>query len=65
MGKIATFTIVSVDSFFAGPHGEIDWFKDNDEEDRRFSQEHADNSVVFIFGSNSSEPHISQRTEND
>ena len=27
MSKISTFTFVSVDGFFAGPHGEIDWFK--------------------------------------
>jgi dihydrofolate reductase len=50
MGKISAFTIISVDGFFAGPHGEIDWFKDNDEEDRRFSMEHADTSAAFIFG---------------
>jgi dihydrofolate reductase len=50
MAQLSTFTIISVDGFFAGPHGEIDWFKDNDEEDRRFSQEHADASAAFIFG---------------
>jgi dihydrofolate reductase len=50
MGTISAFTIVSVDGFFAGPYGEIDWFKGNDEEDRRFSQEHAGTSAAFIFG---------------
>jgi dihydrofolate reductase len=27
MGRLASFTHVSIDGFFAGPHGEIDWFK--------------------------------------
>jgi hypothetical protein len=27
MGKIGVFIHVTVDGFFAGPHGEIDWFK--------------------------------------
>jgi hypothetical protein len=27
MRKLMAFTIVSVDGYFAGPNGEIDWFK--------------------------------------
>ena len=37
MRKLGAFTIVSLDGYFAGPNGEIDWFKTNDEEDRQFS----------------------------
>ena len=27
MGRISTFMQVSLDGYFAGPNGEIDWFK--------------------------------------
>ncbi len=27
MGRISVFNHVTLDGFFAGPHGEIDWFK--------------------------------------
>ena len=50
MGRIVTFTHVSVDGFFAGPEGEIDWFKHQDEEDRRFSAEASKGSGGLIFG---------------
>ena len=50
MGKIVSFTHVSVDGFFAGPKGEIDWFKNQDEEDRRFSAEASRGSGALIFG---------------
>jgi dihydrofolate reductase len=50
MGKIITFTILSVDGYFAGPNGEIDWFKGNDEEDKQFSREQANPSATLIFG---------------
>ena len=50
MGKIGSFTHVSLDGFFAGPHGEIDWFKDQDEEDREFSAQASRQSGTLIFG---------------
>jgi dihydrofolate reductase len=50
MRKLGAFTIVSLDGYFAGPDGEIDWFKNNDEEDKRFSAENADTSSTLIFG---------------
>ncbi|MFA7419216.1 MAG: dihydrofolate reductase family protein [Melioribacteraceae bacterium] len=53
MGKISVFNFVSVDGFFAGPDGEIDWFKTAaiDEEWNNYShkQATADNSTL-IFG---------------
>jgi dihydrofolate reductase len=50
MGIITTFTIVSVDGYFAGPNGEIDWFKMADEEDRLFSAESSKGSGTLVFG---------------
>jgi len=50
MRKLAAFTIVSLDGFFAGPNGEIDWFRHEDEEDRQFSIEQADPSSTLVFG---------------
>jgi dihydrofolate reductase len=50
MRKLAAFTIVSADGFFAGPNGEIDWFKTSDDEDRQFSHAQADPSSTLIFG---------------
>jgi dihydrofolate reductase len=50
MGKIISFTHVSVDGYFAGPNGEIDWFKHQDEEDREFSAEVSRSSATLIFG---------------
>lgn len=50
MRKLGTFTFVSLDGYFAGPHGEIDGFKQVDEEDRRFSAENADPSATLVFG---------------
>lgn len=50
MGIITSFTIVSVDGYFAGPNGEIDWFKNADEEDRLFSAESAKGSGTLVFG---------------
>jgi dihydrofolate reductase len=50
MGKIGSFTHVSLDSFFAGPNGEIDWFKGEDEEDREFSARASSRSGTLIFG---------------
>jgi dihydrofolate reductase len=50
MGTITSFTIVSVDGYFAGPKGEIDWFKHSDEEDRLFSAESSKSSGTLVFG---------------
>jgi dihydrofolate reductase len=51
MGKIIAFTIVSVDGYFAGPNGEIDWFKNaNDDEYREFSLEASKSPGTLIFG---------------
>ena len=50
MRKIVAFTIVSVDGCFAGPNGEIDWFKNNDEEDKKFAAESASPSATLLFG---------------
>ena len=50
MARIVSFTHVSLDGYFAGPGGEIDWFKHQDEEDRRFSAEASKRSGGLIFG---------------
>jgi dihydrofolate reductase len=51
MRKIIAFTIVSVDGCYAGPNGEIDWFKSgSDDEDRQFSSEASGSSGTLIFG---------------
>ncbi|HVN65381.1 MAG TPA: dihydrofolate reductase family protein [Methanomicrobiales archaeon] len=50
MGRIVTFTHMSVDGYFAGPAGEIDWFSHEDEEDRQFSAEVSRGSGTLIFG---------------
>ena len=47
---MSTFTNVSVDGYFAGPNGEIDWFKPEDEEDRKFSAEASKSAGTLIFG---------------
>ncbi len=50
MRQLNAFTILSLDGYFAGPNGEIDWFKTNDDEDNRFAAEHADPSSTLVFG---------------
>ncbi len=50
MRKLVAFTNVSVDGYFAGPNGEIDWFKSNDDEDRQFMIEQANPSATLLFG---------------
>jgi len=50
MRKIIAFTNVSVDGYFAGPDGEIDWFKSNDDEDRQFTLSQAKPSATLVFG---------------
>lgn len=51
MRKIVVFNNVTVDGFFAGPHGEIDWFKvDIDEEYEEFSREQSKTGDMLILG---------------
>ncbi|MDD1664506.1 MAG: dihydrofolate reductase family protein [Methanomicrobiales archaeon] len=50
MGIISSFTHVSVDGYFAGPNGEIDWFKSQDEEDVAFSARASGSSGALVFG---------------
>lgn len=47
---MSAFTNVSVDGYFAGPHGEIDWFKGSDDEEKAFTREAAKPSATLIFG---------------
>jgi len=50
MRKITAFTNVSIDGYFAGPNGEIHWFKGSDEEEKAFTHEAANQSATLIFG---------------
>jgi dihydrofolate reductase len=51
MRKLQAFTIVSVDGYFAGPNGEIDWFKSGpDDEQQAFSSEVSKMGGILIFG---------------
>jgi dihydrofolate reductase len=51
MRKIVVFNNVTIDGYFAGPHGEIDWFKvDKDEEFDEFSREQSKSGDTLIFG---------------
>jgi len=50
MRKIIAFTIISVDGYFAGPNGEIDWFKNIDPEDTAFTHENVTGSATLVFG---------------
>jgi dihydrofolate reductase len=52
MGKIGVFNHLSVDGFFAGPHGEIDWFKaiGKDEEYERYTQGQSRGGSTLLFG---------------
>lgn len=45
------FNNVTVDGYFAGPLGEIDWFKvDKDDEFDEFSREQSKSGDTLIFG---------------
>jgi len=49
--KIVVFNNVTIDGYFAGPHGEIDWFKvDKDDEFDEFSREQVKSGDTLIFG---------------
>ena len=51
MKKIVVFNNVTVDGFFAGPHGEIDWFKvGRDDEYDEFSRKQPKSGDTLIFG---------------
>jgi len=53
MRKISVFNYITVDGFFAGPHGEIDWFKliKRDDEWEKYTHEQSSRSGnTLIFG---------------
>jgi dihydrofolate reductase len=52
MKNISVFDHVSVDGFFAGPNGEIDWFKsiEKDEEFEAHNHESAKGGSTLVFG---------------
>jgi len=50
MVTIGSFTILSVDGYFSGPNGEIDWFKNQDEEDRKFACRSSQQASLFMLG---------------
>jgi len=52
MGKIAVFNHVSVDGFFAGPKGEIDWFKDipKDKAYDKYTHSQSQTRNTLLFG---------------
>ena len=52
MRKICVFNHVTVDGFFAGPHGEIDWFKviKKDEEWKAYTHEQSNSGSTLMFG---------------
>lgn len=52
MARLATFTQVTLDGFFAGPNGEIDWFKDipRSEDFDRFTHDAAGPGGTLVFG---------------
>jgi dihydrofolate reductase len=52
MGKLTVFDHVSVDGFFAGPKGEIDWFKaiPKDKEYDAYTHEGASSRSTLLFG---------------
>jgi dihydrofolate reductase len=51
MGRISAYLQVSLDGYFAGPGGEIDWFKNTpDPEFEAFSLERAKGGSALLFG---------------
>jgi len=52
MRKIGVVNFMSLDGFFAGPKGEIDWFNSirKDDEFARYNREHARSGGALIFG---------------
>lgn len=52
MKSISVFNFVTVDGFFAGPHGEIDWFKfiTKDEEFDTYTKNQSQSEGSLIYG---------------
>lgn len=52
MKKITVFDHVTADGFFAGPHGEIDWFKSikKDDEYDEYTHKQSKSGGALIFG---------------
>jgi dihydrofolate reductase len=52
MGRISSYLQISLDGYFAGPNGEIDWFKNTepDPEFEEFSLERARGESSLLFG---------------
>src|ERR1700734_2839989 len=52
MHKLTVFNFVSIDGFFAGPHSEIDWFKDigNDPEYQAYTHAQSVGGSILMFG---------------
>jgi dihydrofolate reductase len=52
MGRVGAFVHVSVDGYFAGPHGEIEWFKAirPDPEYETFTHQQSSGDSTLIFG---------------
>ncbi len=52
MRKITVFNHVTVDGFFAGPNGEIDWFKviKKDDEWDKYTHEQSKSGSTLMFG---------------
>jgi dihydrofolate reductase len=52
MGTLTVFSHVTVDGFFAGPHGEIDWFKAITKADDydSYTHEQSESGNTLIFG---------------
>ncbi len=52
MGKIAVFNHISVDGFFAGPRGEIDWFKEikRDAAYEKYTHQQSQSKSTLLFG---------------
>jgi len=52
MGTLGVFNHVTVDGFFAGPRGEIDWFKAirKDDEYEAYTHRNAQSGATLVFG---------------
>jgi dihydrofolate reductase len=52
MGRLTAFVHVTIDGFFAGPHGEIDWFKSIQKSDDydAYTHEAAGSGDTLVFG---------------
>ncbi len=57
MKSLGVFNHITVDGFYAGPHGEIDWFKaiSRDDEYERFTHQESQSGSILMFGRTSYE----------